>query len=255
METLVLNNPFGGPVFHFSRISSTMDKAREIVRCGPSNGTVIVADEQSAGRGRIAGRNWLSPAASSLLFTVVLELAALPEALSLRTGLALARAVEDFIPSLSGMVAIKWPNDCLINKKKIAGILIESNGSTVFVGMGVNFCQQQFDPALQEKATSIACACGMDLPPQARFVFLEKILHRLCDEVFSSGREWLKQVEKRLYRRGEKVCFHAGGADLFTSVEGKVHGIGAGGELLIELASGKVQAFITGEIVPESWKV
>ncbi|MDR2149380.1 MAG: biotin--[acetyl-CoA-carboxylase] ligase [Spirochaetaceae bacterium] len=250
MKTLIIHNPFGGPIFHFSRITSTMDKARQLVQCGQANGTVIVADEQSAGRGRRAGRKWLSPTASNLLFTVIVQVPVIPAALSLRVGLALAQAIEDFVPALSGTVRIKWPNDCLIDKKKVAGILIESDGSTVFIGMGVNYSQQEFDPVLQEKATSIACACGMDMPPQARFVLLEAILHRFFDEMFASGTEWLKQVEKRLYRKGERVCFHAGGTELFTTVEGKIQGIGSGGELLIECDSGELQAFITGEIVP-----
>ena len=116
METTKVDNPFGAPVYCFDRLTSTMDQARAAAAEGATHGTVIVAEAQDAGRGRIAGRLWRSAPGESLLSTTILRypsLAALPSALTLRIGLAAAEAIESAAPFQAGFVRVKWPNDVL----------------------------------------------------------------------------------------------------------------------------------------------
>src|SRR5438093_7080959 len=144
-----------------------MDRAREAARMEAEEGTILLADEQTAGRGRLQ-RTWVAPPGSSLLFSVLFRpsLALLPR-LTILASLAVAAAIEE---CGAGPAQIKWPNDVLIEGRKVAGILLESElrGMTVayaIAGIGVNV---NLDPAalpeLAVPATSLAAALGRDLP-------------------------------------------------------------------------------------------
>ncbi|MDR1900886.1 MAG: biotin--[acetyl-CoA-carboxylase] ligase [Treponema sp.] len=150
-------NPFGAPVYYKEIVSSTMEESRLLAARGEAHGTVIVADFQEQGRGR-AGRPWLAVQGQNLFFTILLRFAdfkAVPSAITLRTGLAVSLAIEDFAPLLRGQVKVKWPNDLMIFSKKTAGILTESDGSLVYIGIGVNVFQREFPDQIKTKATSI----------------------------------------------------------------------------------------------------
>ncbi|MDR2049186.1 MAG: biotin--[acetyl-CoA-carboxylase] ligase family protein [Treponema sp.] len=227
-RVLDIANPFGAPVYYRENLTSTMDAARALVLSGlpefgeppgPSapHGTVIVAGYQSAGRGR-AGRPWNMGRGESLPLTLILRypaLTAIPQCLTLRAGLALSLAIEDFVeiaapPALpAGRVLVKWPNDIMLIQtdgrgKKAAGILAEAagfsgdSGGTVYLGMGINIAQGEFPPELERKACSIAgtlCPEESGAGPfraklaKGRFILLEKILVRLYDELEGSGPE------------------------------------------------------------------
>jgi BirA family biotin operon repressor/biotin-[acetyl-CoA-carboxylase] ligase len=297
MLTIPVANSFGGPVYFEGTVSSTMDVSRRLAAEGAPHGTVIAADFQEAGRGRTGGRSWLGDPGDNLFFTILLRygsFAAVPAALTLRTGLAVSLALEDLVPALAGLVRIKWPNDVLISLprggRKIAGILSESDGSAVFTGIGVNARQGEFPPELRGKATSLTLALkelGLEEPgliePAAgpalakpgtggdsRFVLLELILNRLYLELegpggasvsgeFSVSGEapvraapeagWRERLESRLYMKGRQVRFIAGEAGSGRLVEGRLRGVGPGGELLILPEEGGPElAFVTGEL-------
>jgi BirA family biotin operon repressor/biotin-[acetyl-CoA-carboxylase] ligase len=248
-----------------------MDESRRLASRGAPHGTVIAAAFQDQGRGR-QRRPWSAPPGESLLFTVLLRYppGALPPALTLRAGLALALAVEDFAPALRGQVQVKWPNDLMIFSRKAAGVLTETDGEAVHLGMGVNVAQTAFPEAFQAKAISIAqaqaLALGAHLPlplPQGerpgedeRFPLLERILARLYRELsYTAGHAapqhtpWRERLEERLYRRGEPVRFIDGEAGSGRVVEGILEGLGPNGELLIRTPDFTApQAFITGEL-------
>jgi BirA family biotin operon repressor/biotin-[acetyl-CoA-carboxylase] ligase len=284
MRTLSIANPFGAPVYWVDTTSSTMDEARRLAAGGAAHGTVIGADFQEAGRGRVRDRPWLGRAGENLLATILLHypgIAAIPPALTLKTGLAAALAIEDFAPHLAGSVMVKWPNDIMITSgvagapeeteaagqvpaaRKAAGILTEGDGKTVYIGFGVNVTQREFPEELRHKAVSIATARPpADGPPAvARFPddragLLEKILARLYRELEGTGNRgpepadpWLPRLEERLYMRGRQVRFIPGAAGSGRAVEGRLTGIGKDGELLI-LPHGAAEplAFITGEL-------
>ena len=276
MRQLAVYNPFNAPVYHEDTVDSTMNVSRILAEQNAPHGTVITADFQEAGRGRIKGRSWNMEKAVNLAFTILLrfpDIEHIPHALTLRTGLALSLAVEDFAPVLAGRVLIKWPNDILIagdeSVKKLAGILTEANDGAVHIGMGLNVAQKQFPDFLRDKATSISLALGTatnrEIASEERFTLLEKILVRLYHEIETAGGEaegaaadWKSRIESRLYKKGEQVSFAAGAAGIAAGtaadsgniVNGTLTGIDSGGELLITPAGGgEPRSFTAGELV------
>jgi BirA family biotin operon repressor/biotin-[acetyl-CoA-carboxylase] ligase len=255
MTILKISNPFNAPVYHEETVTSTMDISRRLASDGEPHGTVITADFQEAGRGRIRDRNWRMEEKSGLPFTILLRYPraeGIPPALTLRVGLAVSIAIEDFAPSLKGKVMVKWPNDIMIHSKKVSGILCEADGGTVHTGIGINFSQKEFPASIREKATSIALASGIDLTPVERFSLIEKILARLFDEleeVKLDDEKWKSRLERRLYKKDENVVFIEGAAGSGREVRGRLAGITGSGELLI-IPNGEIRprSFITGEL-------
>ena len=251
MNILKIKNPFGAPVYHEETVESTMDISRVLAENGEPHGTVIAADFQEKGRGRVRARQWQMEKGLSLPFTVLLRFPRtedIPPALTLRTGLAVCLAVEDFAPSLNGKLEIKWPNDILTGGKKMAGILCEADGGIVHIGIGINFAQKIFPDPLRTKATSISLAAGMDIEGDKRFILLEKILLSLYGELERS--DWKSRLEQRLYKKNESIIFIEGTADSEKQVKGSLAGIGESGDLLI-IPDGETEqcSFLTGELV------
>ncbi|MCL2243364.1 MAG: biotin--[acetyl-CoA-carboxylase] ligase [Treponema sp.] len=260
-------NPFNAPVYHEKIVSSTMDVSRRLAASGETHGTVIAADFQDAGRGRVPGRTWEMDSDTSLPFTILLRyprIEEIPQLLTLRAGLAVSLAIEDFAPSLKNIVLIKWPNDIIINARKAAGILCEADGGNVHLGIGVNITQKEFPSHLAEKAVSLAIAAGIEITDNERFSLLEKILMRLYDELepvapiirgdssldkTDDNKTLISRIEQRLFKKDEQVVFISGAADNGKEIKGRLAGIGEGGELLIEPAGeAGVCSFITGEL-------
>ena len=123
-------------------------------------GDVFTADEQTAGRGRL-DHVWLSPPGENLMFSAVLDVAdrdpSQVATLPLVIGLAVAEAVEEM---LARSLSLKWPNDVLIDGRKVAGILCERHGETVIAGVGLNVNQRTFAPEIADRATSLVLQDG-----------------------------------------------------------------------------------------------
>ena len=135
---------------------------------GGKPGDVFVADMQTAGRGRLDHR-WLSSPGENLMMSAVVDVADVPPheavTLPLVAGLAVAQAVSGVFAahgdgSRAADVKIKWPNDVLIDRRKICGILCERNGDNVIVGIGVNVNQTAFPPEISDRATSVRLELG-----------------------------------------------------------------------------------------------
>jgi BirA family biotin operon repressor/biotin-[acetyl-CoA-carboxylase] ligase len=255
MTLIELANPFGAPVYFEETVSSTMIISRELAAQGSPHGTVITADFQEAGRGRIRERSWQTERGKALAFTLLLRYERMLRALTLRTGLAVSLALEDFSPVLKGRVQIKWPNDIIVDGKKLCGIITEADAGTVHIGIGVNVCQTEFPPALEKKATSVSIASCAAIEPKTRFGLLEKILARLHSELEAQGQaapesgDWRSRIEERLYKKVEQASFAKGAADSGSIINGVISGIGPEGELLL-LPEGadKPLAFFSGEL-------
>ncbi|MDR1949943.1 MAG: biotin--[acetyl-CoA-carboxylase] ligase family protein [Spirochaetaceae bacterium] len=285
-----ITNPFGAPVYYRETVSSTMDESRLLAAAGEPGGTVIAADFQEAGRGRTRGRSWTADRGKNLFFTILLrypDFPSIPRAITLRTGLALSLAVEDFAPALAGMVLVKWPNDLMLCPPagadgqagtgaktgaacktgaaykagvayKAAGILTEGDGETVFIGIGVNVAQTEFPESFRARATSIqlalqslAGAKGLSPEvPRSPLGLLEKILARLYRELVpGQAEDWRPRLEERLYLAGREVSFVPGAADAGRVLEGHLAGIGPGGELrIIPRGEAAARSFVTGEL-------
>ncbi|MGH3101543.1 MAG: biotin--[acetyl-CoA-carboxylase] ligase, partial [Thermoleophilia bacterium] len=139
----------GRPRLHLRTTTSTNDRARELATTGAPHGTLVTAEEQRAGRGR-QGRTWVAPAGSSLLLSVVLR--ETDPLLPLRAGLAVA--------DLAGAAAlVKWPNDVLLDGRKVAGVLVEARPQEgwAVLGIGVNAALDidELPPELRETAGTL----------------------------------------------------------------------------------------------------
>ena len=159
----------GGRVTVLERVASTNDAAWQEALSGAPEGTVIFAEEQTAGRGRM-GRRWFSPPRSGLLFSVVLR----PELevrqshlLTVASAVAVAEALQE---RLGVPARIRWPNDITVRDRKVAGLLVEgrslATGSAFVLGIGVNVRvrAREFPPEIRETATSLAAETGT--PPE-----------------------------------------------------------------------------------------
>lgn len=246
-DLAALEAAFAATIFagklHFSPVTgSTNTDALEAARAGAPHGSVYLADEQRAGRGR-GSHAWQSVAGQGLYVSVLLRpvfpIARLP-LLPLAAGLAAAEAIRQ----ASGLIAdLRWPNDLLIAERKTGGILVESkteDGEVAFavVGIGINVHQRVFDSALATPATSLDVEAGRPVSRQALLVSLLKSLERealgLQDPATVAA--ILKRVEKAsTWVRGRCVEVH--GPQACTGV---TNGLDEQGFLRVRTAEGEV---------------
>ncbi len=180
MRGLVSNLHIGKQVFCYDSVSSTNDIAHHLAKSGAQSGTIIVAEFQTAGRGRGA-KKWIAQKGENLTTSVILRptmplenLAALP----LLVALAIAQAIEEIARR---QVEIKWPNDVLMQRKKVAGVLVETSAQAgavdyIVVGIGLNVNQAQFPDDLADRATSLFLETGIRYDKSTLLVSLMRFL-------------------------------------------------------------------------------
>ena len=199
----LLSGSFGDPYLYAMEIASTQDV---LAGSDHPHGAVAVAEHQTAGRGR-SGRRWDDAQSTALLFSVLLRApagAALPQ-LSLIAGLAVAAAVEGqcLVPAM-----VKWPNDVLIEGRKVAGILLEASGSVVVCGIGINVNQEATDLPLETRlpATSLRIATHRALDRGALLGSVLAELEQHYDAWLASGLAMVRdELEQRNILRGLRV--------------------------------------------------
>lgn len=164
LKSLLHTQWAGEHVFYYNSIDSTNTKAKELAEQGYPGGTLVVSDQQIAGRGR-RGRNWESPAGTGIFMTLMLKPDINPNNASMLTlvaALATARAIAE----VTGADAkIKWPNDIVVNGKKICGILTEMSAqfdyiSHIVIGIGINVHNESFPEEIRQTASSLLLECG-----------------------------------------------------------------------------------------------
>jgi len=222
-----------GSLRYFNSIGSTNDEALAWAAEGAPDLSIVLADEQTQGRGRL-DRKWFTPKDSGLAFSLILRpTAALRPHLSRTVGLAALSMAESC--SMLGLAPrIKWPNDILVNGKKTAGILIETVWSgndidSLVIGMGINVYKSSVPPVevLQFPATSLEDEIGKE--PPAREEILFGILNAFIDwRKRMASDELIKAWEEMLAFRGEQVQIHAGDESLIT---GELMGLELDGSL------------------------
>lgn len=212
--------------------ASTNDEARILGQAGAPGGLVLLALQQTAGRGR-RGAAWFSPAGESLAFSILIrpeEPKALWPRLALATGLAVAEAVE----SLGLTAGIKWPNDVWIRNRKAAGILVEAGMDFAVIGIGINVNTREFPAEVAEIATSLRIESGRD---HFRHEVLAAIIRRFAirqGQIGTNFHELLDAVRQRCVLTGQRVSLITSGGPK----QGIVEGIAAGGELILRSQAG-----------------
>ena len=222
-------------------IGSTNDRARELAEAGAEPYTVVIAEEQSAGRGR-EGRRWESPPGSGLWMSVVApprEVAARP-LVPLRAGLAVCRAIEAAAPGVQA--GLKWPNDVQIGGLKVAGILCEAGAGGVVIGIGVNVRPGALSPRLADIAVALEEAAGATVD---RAALAAEIIRELR-ELLAPGSLGLEGDIAREVAARDVLLGHRVAAA--TGERGTALGIGQDGALKVEVAPGDVRRVMAGGV-------
>jgi BirA family biotin operon repressor/biotin-[acetyl-CoA-carboxylase] ligase len=241
-----LNTKFVGRQLHYyRRLATTMETAKELAKKGTAEGTVIIADMQTAGRGRLS-RAWLSPE-GSLAMSVILKpsLDNLPQ-LVMIASLAVVRTIK----KVAGLeTRIKWPNDILIKGKKVCGILIENevkgdriNFAIIGIGINVNFDPLAF-PEISDIATSLSHELGAEVSKAEFTRALLSELEQLYLETQTGApiyREWQENME--MLGRWIKV-------KIGEAVEqGKAETVTQNGNLILRRADGSLTEIVAGDV-------
>lgn len=219
------------PIIHrFDEVGSTNDVALEMARSGAPEGTVVVAKNQTRGKGR-RGRSWLAKPGDSIMLSAILR----PETpltryseLAFVAGVAAAELLEvdcGLRPSL------KWPNDVLIDDKKLVGILVEVANGAAVIGIGINILQTELPPEISDRATSVAIEGGCCTDVERLTERLIRILFAFCARPFE---EIMTQWRKYMWGIGRSVAVDTEGG----TISGSIAGVDADGALLIDTPDG-----------------
>ena len=236
---------------HYLRVGSTNDTARRLAEAGAPEGTTVVAEEQTRGRGRL-GRAWLSRKSKDLLLSLVLRPAVDPAhapGLSLMVGLAASQSIRE----VAGIPAdLKWPNDVLTRGGKCCGVLTEMNADPgkihfVIVGVGINVNGVSLPEAIAGQASTLARAAGCPIP-RARLVasFLNH-LEALYLEFLDKGLQSLieRWVAASSTVRGRRILVSNPG----RSFSGTTNGLSEQGALRVRREDGTVEEVLAADIV------
>lgn len=246
-----LKTKFIGHIIHaYNSIKSTNDRASQMAEAGAAEGTIVVAEKQTKGRGRL-GRTWHSPSGTGIYLSIVLRPKFRPEqapGLSIMTALALAETVNIYCP---GKTFIKWPNDVQIGKRKLAGILTELSADKrginfviVGVGINVNHGVGHFPDELKDSATSLRRVLRRKVN---RVELLQSFLRQFEKEYLAYQKDGLKKAHSRIKRYssllGREVIIRSGR----KQTNGKAVDIDSSGRLILETESGRI-AIMAGEV-------
>ncbi len=235
---------------YLERTGSTNQDAKRLAEEGAQDGTLVVTDCQETGKGR-RGRGWVSPPGINIYFTLLLRPQFQPDKASMLT-LVMALSVAQAIERRTGYIpGIKWPNDIVMDGKKVCGILTEMTLEeeyiqSVVIGVGINVGQTDFPEEIKDKATSLALKCGTGT---ARSSLIAGIMERFEKNyaLFEKNLDLsdLKDTyETYLVNKNREVRI----LDPAGEFEGRAEGINEKGELLIELPDGSVRRVYAGEV-------
>ena len=240
----------GQKIYAYQKLKSTNDNAARFAETGESEGSIVVAEEQTRGRGRL-GRQWHSPAGAGIYLSIILKPKFKPEfapGLSIMTAVALADTINEYLP---GKVKIKWPNDILINNKKVAGILTELSSEKnkinyVIIGAGINVNNniEDFPEELINISTSIRRVLRKKVD---RIEFLQKFLSDFEKEYNQYKKNRLKPAHKKIKRYSSLIGSTVKLRHNKKRMEGKATDIDQTGALIVN-CNGKLIKVTSGEV-------
>lgn len=237
-------------ILYFDILDSTNVKARELALAGAESGTVVVADGQTAGRGR-RGRSWDSPAGTNVYMSILLKPELEVSKASMLTLVMAYSAAQVLRENGFKDTRIKWPNDLVISGKKVCGILteMELDGAKighVVIGVGINANINTFPEELVDKATSLLAECGKE-------VNRRQLVEQICKRFWSDYEQFLMignlelikdEYNQILVNAGKEVCVLEPG----NEYRALASGINEQGELLVTKEDGSQEAIFAGEV-------
>ncbi len=251
MAHVLDNTVIGTNWQHVSTTGSTNDDLKMLARDGAPEGTVLSTDEQQSGRGR-RGRSWNAPAASSLLVSTLLRPTWLPARqgglLTMLAAVACAEAIEEATPLT---VSLKWPNDLLIDQRKVGGILLEtelaqSTLTWAIIGTGINVAwDPSTDPALGASATSISTALGRAVGrAEILFALLRHLDTRYARLKAGAHAELFQDWRARLDTLGQQVTVEESGRIDYGIAED----VTPEGALIVRSDDGSIRTISAGDV-------
>ena len=245
----------GRKLYYFDVTGSTNNDAKRLAEEGEPHGTVVVADVQNAGKGR-RGRAWQTLSGTALSFTLLLRPEFVPDKASMIT-LVMALSVAQAVEEAAGVAAtIKWPNDIVVNKKKICGMLTEMTMTPemdeiqyVVVGAGINVNNgrpEEFEEEIRQTATSLRIETGRQI---GRAELLERVLVRFEDnyKIFLETLD-LSRLRESYQRHLQGVGAEVRVLDPAGEYTGISHGINDQGELIVVKENGEKVQVYAGEV-------
>jgi BirA family biotin operon repressor/biotin-[acetyl-CoA-carboxylase] ligase len=250
IRRLLADTPFGKRIYHYFKVDSTNTVAMRLGEEGEPHGAIVLAEEQTAGRGR-AGRSWVCEKSSGIHVSVLLRPAISPIQAPLIT-LVSGLAMRDAVVEQTGLEPdLRWPNDLLIGRKKCGGILTEMHAEPdrihfVITGIGINVNQTEFSSELASIATSLRIETGRTL---SRIELLARLLRHL-DRYYN---QFLTEGASPILKRFAAVSSFAQGkrVRISTAVEsfvGTSAGLEANGLLRVKRDDGRTEAVISGDV-------
>ncbi len=237
----------GRKIVYYESIGSTNDEARQLALAGTPEGTLVLAEEQTAGRGRLQ-RRWMAPKGEALLFSLIFFPTALPhgaQELVMLSSLACMQAIE----AQTGVrPAIKWPNDLLLDGKKLAGILTDLGQASerlyavVGIGLNVNTDLSPW-PDISRQATSLRQVLGHPVP---RLPLLQEILRQIEARYdrLRTGESPLDEWVANLATLGQQVQV----VTPEETLQGQATGVDPDGALRLTLADGTIRRILVGDV-------
>lgn len=239
----------GRHIVYFDSIGSTNDEARKIASKGSKEGLVVIAEEQTSGRGRM-GRKWTTPKYQAIAFSVVIMPKIKPEespGITLVMGTAVCRAIREVCSLDAG---IKWPNDIIINNKKVCGILTELSAEIdavnyIIIGVGINANVERFPEEIKEIATSIYLESGRKVSRKELIskVFLE--FENLYEDYKING---LKNIIDEFKSYSVTLNKRVNVTSINESFKGQAADILSDGTLVIKLDDGSERKVLSGDV-------
>lgn len=224
-------------VLYFDTIDSTNTKAQELAEKGYPSGTLVVADKQESGKGR-RGRSWVSPSGTGIFMTLMIKPDINPNNASMLTLVA-ALAVAKGITSVTGEEAmIKWPNDIVVNGKKVCGILTEMNAqfdyiNNIVVGVGINVHNESFPEEISQMASSLMIEAGGKRFHRAQIIAETMLYFEQYYDTFLKTQDLsalVREYDELLVNRNKSVRV----LDPKEPFDGKAMGITPKGELIVD---------------------
>jgi len=239
----------GRRIYSFDSIDSTNTFARSLKEEACPNGTLIVADEQTAGKGR-QGRQWQSQKGMNLLFTVVTQPLFVHDKIRVLPFAAALAAADGIEQETKSAIECKWPNDLLIDGKKVAGMLIETTMQNdaimnVILGIGINVNQTEFADDIRNKATSLKLHAQQDVD-RVRLLcaVLEELEYRFDQLRHFSPQILLDEWKQRATMLGSEITL----VEDRTAIKAKAMDVAPNGALIIEESDGTRRQVFAGDV-------